>query len=185
MYSQKKINEIVKQGRAELTANPSKKRIYKTIGEKKFTLKIGKEKVSVVQRTKHNGKIFENVLCTLEDTSYEDIKKKIAEETIREAVLAKFPCLGQIFRDLLEHYKNNRSNTRYQTIKSIVNKHLTPFYDIPIDKVNVPMIVKIIESLDVSAYCKYNILCVVRLSMDYAVIHYPGLEVNPLNALKK
>lgn len=98
--------------------------------------------------------------------------------------MAKFPCLGQIFRELLDHYKNNRSNNRYQNIKSIVNKHLTPFYDIPGDKVNVPMIVKIIESLDVSAYCKYNILCVVRLSMDYAVLHYSGLKVNPLNALK-
>lgn len=34
MLSQKKINEIVKQGRAELTANPSKKRILQLLVKK-------------------------------------------------------------------------------------------------------------------------------------------------------
>lgn len=183
MLSQKKLLEISKKGKAILADNPNKKRVYISFGENLYE-KIKRTGTDIVLRIKRNGRVKEIKLCSLENTSFDEIKKKIAEIKHKESIFEESPTIEEILKGFQEFYLQNRSNKRYQTMKSLIKNHLKPFYKYRANEISAVNVLNEIKKLNVSEYTKYSILTGLRLSLDYAVANYSCLTINPLNVLK-
>lgn len=183
MYSLKKLKELEQQGKAKLLANPQKKRVYINV-EENISEKVKRTGTDIVHRTKRNGKVIETKLCSLENTSFDEIKKKIAEIKHKKTIFDQSPTMEEILKGFLKFYSDNRSKARYQNMKSLVRNHLKPFYKCRANQLTSVYVLDEIKKLNVSEYTRYCVLTALRLSLDYAVANYSGLTINPLNVLK-